>query len=74
MNLVPMKRTTVGFSEPFYERLQEVATEHGISVSQLIREGVLFFLAYEAGLAAAAKSGESVLRGALGKPVEPPQG
>lgn len=46
-----MRRTTVGFSEPFYERLQEVATEHGISVSQLIREGVLFYLAYEQGLA-----------------------
>lgn len=46
-----MKRTTVGFSEPFYLRLQEIATDHGISVSQLIREGVLFYIAYEQGLA-----------------------
>jgi hypothetical protein len=51
MSGVAMKRTTVGFSEPFYLRLQEVAAEHGISVSQLIREGVLFYLAYEQGLA-----------------------
>jgi predicted DNA-binding ribbon-helix-helix protein len=60
MSGVAMKRTTVGFSEPFYLRLQEVAAEHGISVSQLIREGVLFYLAYEQGSPTASR-----YRGAL---------
>lgn len=62
MGLVAMKRTTVGFAEPFYERLQEVANEHGISVSQLIREGVLFYIAYEAGLSAAVTKDASAAR------------
>lgn len=64
-----MRRTTVGFSEPFYERLQEVAAEHGISVSQLIREGVLFYVAYEQGLGdRAAKAGTIERRGGSDTP------
>lgn len=65
MGPVAMRRTTVGFSEPFYERLQEIAADHGISVSQLIREAALFYIAYEQGLAdRAARAGKPRRRSA----------